>query len=304
MTGVANALQAPENAPAGQRRIAMLLMLLFAVLWAVIEDELGVRLRQPYDLTQVVWSRYASHLLLVCAIWGVRRPSRLWRTSRLKLQLGRSLLMLVMPLSFGAGVAFGGGVKGVWVAFWCAPLLIMLFARFVAGERVPVSLWMLTLFASAGSVLIIAPAAAPSARALLCALLMAGSFALYVVLTRTLRDDAQSANLFYTALGVFVPLSLYVPRIWVTPSAHDVVILFGIGAVGLAALIALDRSVKRAESSLSAAFVTGQVPAALLIGWSRQSALVSRLTLLGLAVVCVSLLAIWQSASRGVRAAE
>jgi drug/metabolite transporter (DMT)-like permease len=304
VTDVANAPRALASSPDGQRRIAMLLMLLFAVLWAVIEGELGVRLRQPYDLTQIVWSRYASHLLLVYAFWGVRQPSRLWRTARLRLQLRRSLLMLVMPLSFGAAVAYAGEQTSVWAAFWCAPLLILVFARIIAGERVPVSVWMLTVLASVGTVLILAPSAAPAGKALAFALLMAVSFALYVVLTRMLRHETLSANLFYTAVGVLLPLSLYVPRIWVMPSAHDAVILFGIGAVGLAALAALDRAVERAESSLSAAFVTAQVPTALLILWSRQSTLVSRQTLLGLAAVAVSLLAMWRFGSRADPIAE
>ena len=304
MIDAASAPRSPANSPSGRRRVAMLLMLLFAVLWAVIEDELGARLQQPYGLTQIVWCRYASHLLLVWGIWGMRRPSRLWRTARLPLQLGRSLLMLVIPLSFGAAAMFAGTVTSVWATFWCAPLLVLLFARVISDERVPVLVWAGTMLAAAGAVLILWPSTAPNGKALAFALLMAGSFALYVVLTRALRHEALSANLFYTALGVFVPLSLYVPRIWVMPSAHDAVILFGIGAVGLAALTALDRSVERAGSSLTTAFVTGQVPAALLIGWSRQSALVSRHALLGVAVVVVSLLAIWRVGPRAGPAAD
>ena len=304
MTDVVNAPRAPASSPAGQRRIAMLLMFLFAVLWAVIEDELGVRLRQPYDLTQIVWSRYASHLLLVYAIWGLRQPSRLWRTARLRLQLSRALLMLVMPLSFGAAVAYAGQQASVWATFWCAPPLILVFARFIAAERAPVSVWMLTVLASAGAVLILSPVTAPTGKALAFALLMAVSFALYVVLTRMLRHETLSANLFYTAVGVLLPLSLYVPRIWVMPSAHDAVILFGIGAVGLAALMALDRALERTESSMSAAFVTAQVPAALLMLWLRHTALVSRQTLLGLAAISVSLLALWRFGKRADPVAE
>ena len=163
---------------------------------------------------------------------------------------------------------------------------------------------MLTALASAGAVLILSPVTAPTGKALAFALLMAVSFALYVVLTRMLRHETLSANLFYTAVGALLPLSLYVPRIWVMPSAHDAVILFGIGAVGLAALMALDRALERTESSMSAAFVTAQVPAALLMLWLRHTALVSRQTLLGLAAISVSLLALWRFGKRADPVAE
>lgn len=287
-----SAHDAISSAP--DRRQAMVLMTAFAVLWAVLENEVGVRLRRPYDLTQIVWCRYASHLLIAAMVWGLRRPSRLWVTSRPRLQVGRSFLMLVMPLSFAFAIASGLGVVTAWAVFWCAPLLILAFAHFLFGERVPAWAWLLTLLASVGAIAMIGPPGLPAMRSLVWPLLMAGSFALYVVLTRQLRSEPLSANMFYTAVGVIIPLSVYVPRVWVTPTPHDAIILFGIGAVGFLALAALDRAAERAPVSMTAAFLAMQVAATVLIGWARQTVSMTGLTLVWLAVTVISLAALWR----------
>ncbi len=285
------------------RRIAMLLMALFAVLWAVLEDELGVRLRHPYDLTEIVWFRYATHLLVVGLVWGVRQPTTFWRTSRLGLQLGRSILMLIMPVSFALAVMQGAPASAVWAVFWSAPLMIVCFARVLSPERVPAWVWAVTIAASLGAIAMVGPRGLPGGMGAVWPVLMAASFALYVVLTRTLRTETLSANLFYTAVGVIIPLSVYVPRIWVMPSRHDAVILFGIGALGFLALLALDRAAERAEVSRTAAFLTLQVAAVLFINWSRQTAQFSTVTLVGALLVVSSLTALWFAGTR-VRLAD
>ncbi len=280
------------------RRIAMLLMALFAVLWAVLEDELGVRLRHPYDLTEIVWCRYAAHLLVVGLVWGVRHPTTFWRTSRPGLQFGRSFLMLIMPVSFALAVMQGVAASSVWAVFWSAPLMIVCLARVLSPERVPAWVWVVTIAASLGAIAMVGPRSLPTGMGAVWPLMMAASFALYVVLTRTLRTETLSANLFYTAVGVIIPLSFYVPRIWVMPSRHDAVILFGIGALGFLALLALDRAAERAEVSRTAPFLTLQVVAVLFINWSRQTAQFSLTTLAGALLVVTSLTALWIAGPR------
>ena len=84
------------------RRRAMLLMLGFVTLWALIEAMAAHVLRR-YSPYQVVWTRYAVHLLLMLLVWGWRQPATLWRTGRPVFQLARSLLMLGMPASWIIG---------------------------------------------------------------------------------------------------------------------------------------------------------------------------------------------------------
>jgi drug/metabolite transporter (DMT)-like permease len=189
-------------------------------------------------------------------------------------------------------------MSGAWAVFWLSPLVILLLGRLIGHETVPAWLWLTTGVASLGAVAIIRPPALPTGFGLFWPIAMALSFSLYVVLTRDLRREALAANLFYTAVGVFIPLSVYVPRIWVTPSLHDAVILFGIGALGFVALLTLDRASDRAPVSTIAAFLSVQVVTVCLINLTRHSTGVTRLMILGVATVVAALGVQWVAAQR------
>ena len=87
---------------------------------------------------------------------------------------------------------------------------------------------------------------------------MAASFSLYVVMTRSLRTETTRANLFYTALGVFIALSPLMHAVWITPTRHDFVVMVAVGVIGLACLYALDRAVAAAPASESAPLTSTQ----------------------------------------------
>lgn len=245
-------------------------MIAFAALWAVVEGVFGVRLRQSYDVTQIVWCRYATHLVIVFAIWGWREPARIWRTTRPVFHLGRSLLMLIMPVGFGLALQAGMPVDTVWTIMWTAPAIILGLAYALLGERLSGAAIVAAVGGFLAVGLMLEPVALIPPMGALWAALMAGSFALYVVATRRLRGEALRTNLFYTAVGVFAALSPYVPRVWLMPDAHDVVILIGIGAVGFVALLALDRAVDHAPVSITASFAHLQVVLSAVIIWRRQ----------------------------------
>lgn len=302
MTG--RAARASRDAPSllPDRRLALLLIACFAVLWAIVEDELGARLQYPYDLRQVVWCRYASHLVVVALVWGWRAPKTFWRTARLPLQLGRSLLMLVMPMSFMYAAMAGVSLSTVWAVFWTAPLMILVGARVYGGEQASFGVWIVTTVAVVAATVIIHPSALPAPRVLVLSLIMAASFAYYVVLTRELRHEQLSANLFYTAAGVIIPLSLLMRGAWHAPTPHDAMILFGIGALGFVALLALDRAAERTGLSWTAAALTLQVVVAQCIRGTRDVSALPASFAVGTVVIVVCVAALWITAPRSTAA--
>ena len=280
--------------PAGNRPLAIVLMTGFVASWAILEAVVGARLRQSYDLMQIVWCRYAAHLIIVFGIWGWRQPSRIWSTKRRTYQIGRSLLMLVMPGSFALALAAGTPVSTVWSVMWLAPAMILVSARVLLGDR-PTLLTALAVVAGC----LAAPFVLEAARVgptvgIVYGLLTAASFALYVVMTRVLRHEAVRTNLFYTAVGVFVPLSVYVPGVWIAPDLHDVMVLAGIGAIGFVALFALDRSLERADVSVTASFCHLQVVFVAFIAWRRQPYLVTPYALVGVMLIAGFALLRWR----------
>ena len=277
----------------GSPRRAMLLFAAFALSWVGVEEVLGRLLRQPYPLMQIVWCRYASHLLLLFALCLWSQPARLWRTSRLTFHLLRSLCMVVMPLSFVLALQAGAPGATIWAVFWAAPVLILAIvwrgwrgshgshSPRVPAEAAPGALsWWIAAACTLAGVLMYWPlqGSGPASMpilGLLAALAMALSFAVYVVMTRSLRGEAVQANLFYTAIGVFALLTPFMPAVWVMPSRHDAAVLFCIGALGLVSLWLLDRAAAAAPLTQAVPGLYAYLPMWASTVWWWQGAAVS-----------------------------
>ncbi len=270
-------------------RRAALLAVAFAALWAAVESIAHLVLNR-YSPFQVVWIRYAVHLLLMLAIWGWRQPASLWATRRPVYQFGRSLLMLVMPGSWALAMAWGAGPSQVMAVFWTAPILILALARWLLGERPSRAVVGCAVLGLAGAWLSYRPGRL-AGGALVMSALMALSFALYVVLTRPLRSETTRANLFYSALGVFLLLTPVVPRIWHRVPLHDLAILTAIGVLGYLALWCIDRFAALAPVSLTAPLLFLQ---AAFMTLGALGGGVGRGALAGMVLIAVVALAAWR----------
>lgn len=277
--------------PAGRR--ALWLMLLFALSWTLLEGVVGAQFQHQYHLLQIVWCRYAVHLFAVWLIWGRRHPARLWRTRRPVFHALRSLCMLVMPLGFAMAVY--GGMPGhtVWALFWSAPLLILVLALVWLGERVPMAAWLAAALGGVAAVLLLGLARPIDTRLLGWPLAMAAAFAVYVAMTRQLRDEPVHTNLFHTAAGVFLVLTLFIPSVWVTPSPHDLVVLVGIGLFGLLGLWALDRACGAAPLSASTPVLFLHLAGMFAIESLARGAAPSARQAVALALIALVLLTAW-----------
>lgn len=223
----------------------MLWMVLFVALWVLVEV-VCTRFNLAYSPFQVVWARYASHLAIMLAIFGWRDPLALVRTRRPLFQISRSLLMLVMPTAWVLATGRGLDVNTVLSLFGVAPLMICVLAILLLNERPTPGLWASATVVSLGALFCLSPQGPLPLIGVAAALVSAGSFSLYVVMTRMLTTETLRANIFYTALGVFAALTLYMPKVWVTPTPHDAAVMVLVGALGLISLLALDRAAETA----------------------------------------------------------
>jgi len=160
---------------------------------------------------------------------------------------------------------------------------------------------MFAIAALAGSLLVHTVGPLPAPMMLAYPLAMALCFSAYVVMTRALRGEDMRANLFYTALGVFLALTPALPGLWVTPNAHDLVVMVAVGVLGYFALWALDRSTAAAPVSLAAPVAYMQIAFtfALFIGLGMMGHGMSvRRLALGLLLIVGAALYVWISESR------
>jgi drug/metabolite transporter (DMT)-like permease len=87
----------------GDLRRGILWMLLTFMLFASL-NATAKTLTLSYPVGQVLWARFAFHVLVVALLLGPRIP-HVMVSSRLGLQLGRSLLMIVTTAFFSSGSA-------------------------------------------------------------------------------------------------------------------------------------------------------------------------------------------------------
>jgi len=228
-------------------------------LWSLVEIVAALATRE-IPIPELVWLRYLFHLSFMLLVVAPIAGTGFIRTGRPVLQIFRSLLMLVMPLSFmlalpvmSAGQAFA--------EFWIAPVLVLLMAAAI-GERASWLTWAAVVLGWCGAAITYRTALA-GLHWSVYPVIMAASFALYVVLTRVLdRTETLLANLFYTAAGVAIALTPVIPFIWQPPSLKVLAVCAAVGLLGWVSLWTLELSLRATSASWISPFMFAQIIAA------------------------------------------
>jgi len=222
---------------------------LATLLWPLQEAFGGVLMRQ-HQAAQVVALRYIAHLLLLGAFVLPRYGLRPFRTQRPGLQVLRGLCMFGMPAGFilAAGLT---RIGWIWAVFWLMPAMALAGARFFLNERPGLFAWAAALAGPLGAAAIW-DAVPGNLAGTAAALLMGGSFAGYVVLSRVLRREELIASLFYTAVGALLPIGYFAWRVWTPVAAADVVPAILTGLLSLLILGAFDKAVDAAPVTVVA----------------------------------------------------
>lgn len=143
--------------------------------------------------------------------------------------------------------------------FWLNPVILLLIAWCFLRELAPAFVWIVTGIACAGALLLLQPRAETPPYLLLFPLAMATCFGAYIAMTRSLRTEDRRANLFYTALGVFVVFTPLIAHVWIAPSPTDLLVFIGIGVLGFFGLYAIDVGAATAPVSVCAPVTYSQL---------------------------------------------
>ena len=170
---------------------------------------------------QIVFLRYAIHLVLVAAIHVPRHGRAIMRTGSLKLQALRALALMgatgcnflavqYLPLTVTGSIAF------------TVPLLICALSVPLLGEHVGWRRWTAIGVGFLGVLVIVRPGTDAFHPASLLCLAAALSTAFYMLLTRRVSGfDSAATSQFY--VGIFATMCLLpiVPFFWSWPSTAD-----------------------------------------------------------------------------------
>ncbi len=281
------ALEARLVARWGPSRVAVLAMALAMLLWTFIEIVGGVALASMPPL-ELIWLRYLIHLTLMLLVVGRSDPMRLVRTDYPLRHVGRSLLMLGMPLCWVLAARYLP-MPTLLSIFWTVPIIAVLLAAILLRERVPQRTVVPLGVGYLGIVGVLRPSAPHSGIGVLLALGMCGCFALYLVGTRWLRRESTQVNLFHSAFSVFVTLSFVMPFIWRWPSAAAVLPVILIGVLGYVLLWFIDRATHLASVATIAPIAFLQPAVEVLWFTLMGGGVVGRSVTLGAVLVAIAI---------------
>jgi drug/metabolite transporter (DMT)-like permease len=263
--------------------------ILFAGLCFSTLDATAKYLVQDHSLFLVVWARYAGQMLVTTPIAVQRGGLGFWRSWHLRVQLVRSLCLVVATACFFGGLRFLPLAEGTAVSF-LAPMIALLLAYPVLGERPTRARWAAAIGGFVGILILVRPGGAVFHPATGLLLMAALANALYQLLTRKLPGDASHTTLFYSGLVGTVLLTAALPFVE-TPASitlADVLFLVVLGLLAGVGHWGLIIAFTRAPASLVAPFTYVGMVWATLYGVAIFGHLPDAGSFLGMAVIVAS----------------
>ena len=285
---------------ARSRRIGIGLIVAGTVCFSII-DASGKWLVQQLPVAEVVWLRFATHVLWMALLLA---PSRGWdmvRTRSPKLQALRALMMVAMTaLNFWAlqylQLAETGAIQ------FSVPVLIALMSAWWLGERLDARRWVAIVGGFAGVLLVIRPGSAAFHPAILLSVGNALLYAAFNMLTRRMAaSETPESMQMLSAFGAAVLVAPFALAQWVWP--QDLATWAVIAVCGLAGGVG-HQCVATAHRYASAAvlgpFIYQQIIYMVLWGWLLFGQLPDFFVVAGAVVVVASgLYLLWLEVRRG-----
>ncbi len=279
-------VEAPAARP--EHPLRAILIMVAAVLCFTVLDFMAKFLVQDYSVFQLAWGRYGFNLLFMAVFLPALGWRGLTRTSRLPVQLGRGLLLVIATSSIFAAVRFLPLADTYAISF-VAPVMVVALSITLLGETVDRRRWLAIFGGFLGVLVVIRPGSGVMSWPAIFPLIMATCWALYQVLTRLLAATEQPVpTLFYTTLVGTVATSLILPAVWIPPTAAVWAVMAAMGLVGMLGHLALFHAFTLAPASLLSPFIYTQIIWAILLGYWGFGDVPDGFTLLGSAIVVVS----------------
>ncbi|QJQ94182.1 MULTISPECIES: DMT family transporter [Halomonadaceae] len=244
-------------------------MLAAGILFVMLDT--GVKLLgQGYSPVQVVWARYAGHMVLLggyLATLGLPRCRALMVTESLAGQVLRGLLLFAAS-TFAYLALRDLPLLQVYVVNFSAPLLVTLLAIPLLKERVSPARGMAVAIGFVGVIIAVGPIDWRAQPAALLPFGMALCFALYQLCTRRFgRADHPLTSLFYAGLAGALVSCAVVPWFWTPIALGDAPLFLAVGVLGAVSQLALIMAMRCAPASLVSPFLYLQIVWASAAGY-------------------------------------
>jgi len=246
-------------------------------------------LAADYSLVQIIWVRSIVHFVWMVALFMPGLGWQLFATRRLGLQLTRSALQLVALIAFVIGLIHIP-MTTVTSIYFTSPLIVVVLAVFLLGERVGIRRWVAVLFGFLGALVIIRPGFEGMHWAALSILASAVFYALYQILTRRAADhDDFRVSAVYTIVIALVVSSAAVSFYWETPIGWlDWLVFVGLGVLGGLGHLFVIKAYEHAQASVVGPFDYGQLIGVTIVGYLVFAEFPDLWTWIGAAIIISS----------------
>jgi drug/metabolite transporter (DMT)-like permease len=247
-------------------------------------------LTMHYNVPLVVAIRYIVHCLLMIVLLVPRQGKQLFKTQRTGLVLVRAASLAIASLFLGLALQRMPVAETTALNF-LAPMLVILLAYPVLGERIGLFGWVASIMGFGGVLLIVHPSSDLDSMGIFYTLCAVGAGAVYQLLSRVLvKTETTLSLLFYTALIGAVGFGIFLPWFWIKeiPMFLDVLLFLSMGITAGLGHFLFTAAYRYSPASLLAPLNYLQLLWAGLLGWAVFGHVPEPLSFLGMCLIALS----------------
>jgi drug/metabolite transporter (DMT)-like permease len=240
-------------------------LMLLSILMFSCGDALGKFMVATFSLGQLLWLRACAALIvLLPMIW--RNRADFTRLERPWLQLLRVTLSTVEVAAFFLATVYLP-LADVVTYYLACPIFVTALSAIVLRERVGWRRWSAVLIGFCGVLIALRPSSHTVSWPAMIALGGSFSFALLMLITRSLRATPDVVLASSQFAGTFALGAVMSPFGWITPDLGSLVLFAAAGCISVSALLCVNRSLKLAPASVVVPYQYSMIVWAVMFGY-------------------------------------
>ena len=259
-------------------------------------DALGKFIVATYSVGQLLLLRACASLIVLSpSIW--RRRADFLRVQRPWLQLLRVILSTLEVAAFFAAAAYLP-LADVITYYLAGPIFVTALSAILLGEHVGWRRWSAVVVGFFGVLIALQPSAQTISWPAMIALGGSLSFALLMLITRSLRDTPDVVLASTQFMGTFLFGAVLAPLGWITPDPATLAFFILAGCVSVCALLCVNRALKLAPASVVVPYQYSMIVWAVIYGYLVFGDVPSTATIVGAAIIIAAGLYIFMREQR------
>jgi drug/metabolite transporter (DMT)-like permease len=267
---------------------AVLFMLLAALFLPLLNAAVKT-MSARYPVLELLWARYAGHLVFMLVVFAPRRGLALLRSTRPVLQVSRSTLFCISSFVMFYALGFVPLATAVAINF-TSPLIVTALAPIMLAERVGTARAIAVGVGFLGAMIVVRPGSGAYHWAAFLIFVSAATSAMTQVLSRKVAGhDAPETSNTYMVVAGFVLTSLPLPFVWQTPAnTWDALLFVSLGVLGGLGHYCLVRAFELAPAPFISPFNYAQILGAAVLSAVVFGQVPDLWTWVGAAVITLS----------------